>query len=341
MKKTVLSLLLLAFATFANAELNGKKVIYVHGFQPETLINPFLSVADRERGGREQAGQVLTNVIDDYIYFDSKKRLTQNATSLRNQVRALASNGTCSQGCYFVTYSTGDLVTRYIQSRLGQWGVSSNDFRILLTLDYGGAGGGTEGADAIVGIAQGNFVPDAVKRALSFAFFGLQFDLSGLVGIINDLRPSIARSHATGNYSAPRLRMAGAKTTLILSDVFIKGGDDGIVPMHSSCGSSRQESVDSCSRSIRVDGKLTSASGPRSFRYNHFPILMAKDMSHTDIEHRGPLVAVNNNRNFGPDTFSVQEKTRTSGWWIFKSTYRTVDKSNNQKVMQFLINEFN
>lgn len=331
--------LTMLFASQALAQISGKNVVFVHGFQAEAL-NPALAETERQRSAREQAGTDLARVINDYVYYDSRLRLTANATDLFTQIKDLEQEGTCSQGCYFITASTGDLVTRYIISRLNQWGIDPSKFRILLSFDLVGAGGGTEGADALVGIAQGNPVSVAINSALSQAFFGITLDFGAPLGIINDLRPSIARNQATGNYNVPRLRIVGAQTTPIISQLFLTGGDDGIVPMHSACGSARQEAIFSCSRSIKVDGKLTSADGPQTLRYNHFPILMGKDMAHTEIDYRGQLVAVNNNRNFGPETFSVREKTRTTGWWIFKSQYRTVDKPDNQLATTFIINEF-
>jgi hypothetical protein len=339
--KSIMSLLfvLLLFSTGAQATIDGKQVIHIHGFQPKAL-NPFFKDKDRLIDAREQGGTYLKGRVDHYIYYDSALRLSQNSNELYRQVKLLERNKTCIKGCYFATISTGDLVARYILSRLGQWGIDRNKFKVLLSLDFVGAGGGTEGADLIVGILQGNRASAWLKSQISKYFFGVQVNFASIVGIVYDLRPSVARRHATQANNVPRIRISGGKATPILSSV-IRGKDDGVIPMHSTCGSARAESIQSCDRGIAVDGKLGSTSGPRSLRHNHFPILMAKDMGHTDSgQYRGLLVAVNRNKNFGHFKYDVSESTRTTGWWIFKKKYRTVKKSkSNQLMMQFLINE--
>lgn len=337
MKIIVSLLFILLVSTGAEAKMGGKNVIHIHGFQPEAL-NPLLSDASRRSKAREQGGPALRARVDGYIYYDSAKRLSQNSNSLYQQVKQLENAGTCRKGCYFATISTGDLVARYILSRLGQWRVDNSKFKVLLSLDIVGAGGGTEGADIIVGIINGNPISAAV-RLFAKSFLGVTVRPGSVVGIMNDLRPSIARSTATQANNVPRIRIVGGKTTPVVS-AFIKGGDDGIIPNHSECGSARQESIYSCSRSIGIDGKLGSASGPRSLRYNHFPILMGKDLNHfSSGQYKGLLVAVNDGKNFGEFKFDVREKTRTTGWWIFKKKYRTVDKPSNMLMMDLLINE--
>jgi len=66
---------------------------------------------------------------------------------------------------------------------------------------------------------------------------------------------------------------------------------------------------------------------------------MGEDLAHTDSDYRGKLVAINNGRNFGFFRYNVAEKTRTTGWWIFKKTFRTVDKPSSKLAVEFLINE--
>lgn len=344
MKKSVGCLILIIglISGSAQAAIGGKKVVFVHGLQTKAFTTLFDSNRDAilRADAQVQAGTYLRNFFDDFIYFDSAKRLSANSLSLYNQVKRLESEGTCKDGCYFMTASTGDLVSRYIMSRLGQWGIDSSKFRVLLTFDLVGAGGGTEGADVIVAVVEGNPISAAIADVLGKVFVGGPINFGALTGIINDLRPSIARQTAMQSNSVPRLRIAGGEETFLIS-AFLKGGDDSVVPLHSACGSSRAESVDSCSRSIGLNGKVGSANGPRSYLYNHFPIVMATDMKHTQIDYTGTLVAMNNGRNFGPLNYSVSEKTRTTGWWIFKKTYRTINKPSNQQAVQFLVNEFN
>jgi len=329
---------LLFFAPFAQAEINGKKVVYIHGLQ----ILAFTAAVDDNRAAtlREdaqgQAGEFLRSRFDDFIYYDSAQRLSANSLSLYNQVKRIESEGTCRDGCYFMTASTGDLVARYIMTRLNQWDVDRDDFRVLLSIDLVGAGGGTELANTAVSVIEGNSVTTAIINYLTDIFFGFELTSGSTVGIVNDLRPSIARGTATQATAVPRLRVVGGQTTPIVS-ALLKGGDDGTVPMHSSCGSARVESIKSCSRSIKLNGRVTSADGPRTLRYNHFPIIMGEEMSHTETDHIGTLVAVNNGVNFGEFRYDAQETTETTGWWLFKKTFRTIDKPSSLPTVEFLV----
>ncbi|MCH2189686.1 MAG: hypothetical protein MK188_02020 [Gammaproteobacteria bacterium] len=328
------------FMSSAQAEIDGKKVVFVHGLQTKafTLLFDPNRQSKLEADAQSQAGSFLQSRFDDFIYFDSAKRLSANSVSLYQQVKRIEQAQTCSDGCYFFTASTGDLVTRYILSKLGQWGIDRNKFKVLLTFDLVGAGGGTEGADTIVAVVQGNPISVALNSLFAQFFLGTQIDFGSLVGIINDLRPSVARQTAMQANVVPRLRIAAGEETFLIS-AFLKGGDDSVVPLHSACGSSRQEAVDSCSRSIELDGRLKSSSGPRSFLYNHFPIAMATDMKHTDTDYTGRLVAVNNNSKFGPLSYDVNERSYSTGWWIFKKKYRVIDKPNSMKATEFFVTE--
>lgn len=339
--KQILSFLVvsLLFAPLAYAEIDGKKVIFVHGLQTKAFTTFSSNRSDiLKEDAQSQAGSFLRSRFDDFIYYDSAQRLSANSSSLYSQVKRIESAGTCSGGCYFMTASTGDLVGRYIMSRLGQWGIDRNKFRVLLTFDLVGAGGGTEGADTIVAITQGNPVARALGDLLGSIFVGGPLNFNAVAGIINDLRPSIARQTSTQANVVPRLRIVGGKTTFLIS-ALLKGGDDGVVPMHSACGSASQESIDSCSRSIRLDGRVASADGPRNLWYNHFPIVMGEDMAHTETEYKGKLVAVNNGKNFGFFRYDVAEKTQTTGWWIFKKTYKTINKPSSKLAVEYLIEE--
>ncbi|MEM0910564.1 MAG: hypothetical protein AAGJ37_06285 [Pseudomonadota bacterium] len=343
MKVIFILLLTMIVAPIASAELGGKKVIFVHGLQIDD-INPFVANDIRE-GAIEQAGPVLGNIVDEYLLYDSAKRLQENATALHDQIKAFEQRGLCSEGCYFVTGSTGDLVTRYVISRLNQWGVDQDKFSILLSFDIVGAGGGTELADVAVSIVQGNKLSRLLMNAISKAFLGIKINPSTTLGIVNDLRPGIARRIARGQYDVPRLRIAAGGETFLVSRFFISGRDDGMVPLHSACGSARAEAINSCAQKINIDGRIAKSDAPRTLQYNHFPIIMASDMSHTQIDYSGKLVAVNNNTVFtdtasGTIRYSVKEKRRTTGFWRFKKHYRTIDKPKGQLAIAFFIEEF-
>lgn len=343
MKTLILLIISLFFSCSALAELKGKKVIFVHGFQI-SAIKPSTSEEALRTDAIEQAGPVLNTIIDEYLFYDSAKRLTDNSLQLANQIKDFEAREVCRDGCFLVTGSTGDLVARFVISRLNQWEIDSQKFNILLSFDIVGAGGGTEIANTIIGIAQGSSLVRFVFSAVAKIFHGEEIKNGQFMGILNDLRPPIARNHASGNYDVPRLRIAAGKGKPIISRFIIKGRDDGLVPLHSACGSARQESIESCSGSIHIGGKVGSAKGPSALLYNHFPIMMAENMSHTEIDYKGKLVAVNNNTVFAHSTtgnteFSVQEKTYKKGFWRFKKTYRTIDKPSDQLAVEFLIEQ--
>ncbi len=333
------------FASSAKAELNGKKVVFIHGLQIVAL-DPRTTNQERFEDAREQAGPVLNSIIDEFIYYDSARRLTANTNTLYQQIKSLEARETCAQGCYFVTGSTGDLVARYIISRLGQWEVDSAKFNILLSVDIVGAGGGTELADVVVGLVQGGRFARTIRNAITQAFYGIRIpSATALLGIVNDLRPSIARRHANGQYNIPRLRVAAGGQIPIVSRFFITGRDDSTVPLHSACGSAIRESIQSCADKIKIDGRVSRADGPTALLYNYFPILMAEKMRHTQIDYKGKLVAVNNNSMFAHSTegrleYSLEETTYTKGFWKFKKRYRTVNKPKNDLAVQFLVDEF-
>ncbi len=319
------------------AQINGKNVVFVHGLQPEDLLR-LRSLEQIEEAGLAQAGTMRPR-MDASIYFHSGYRLSENSLRLYRQVKNLESQGTCKDGCYFVTASTGDLVTRYIINRLNQWGIDKNKFKVLVSFDVVGAGGGTEGADEIVSALNGNVLGFDVNKYILQPFLGFDLNAGWFAGIINDLRPSIARQTAMAPNSLPRVRIVGGKENVLLSR-FMLGRDDGIVPMHSACGSARQEALDSCSRSIRIDGRIASAKGPSSLLYNHFPILMAQGLGHTEAgngQSSGRLVALNNGRNFADASFNISERKYSTGWWIFKKHYRVVNKPESLNIADVFI----
>ncbi len=328
-----------AFAFNANAEIGGKKVIFIHGNQPAAFDRD-ITQAEREANARAQAGDILGSVIDHYIFYESAIRLGAQNNALRAQINTITATGDCVQGCLIISYSTGDLFTRHILTRLNQWQIDTQRFRILATFDMAGAGGGTELADLAASIVANPFL-QLPADLIADIFFDADVDSVEDIGIVNDLRPSIARSIGIVSTSVPRLRVATADGN-ILSSGLISGNDDGVIPMHSSCGSSRAESIDSCSRSIEADGRLRSADGPRSFLSNHFPIIMAEDVSHTafaDNDRSGTLVAVNNNRSFNGVNINLNERSFSTGFWIFKRYFRTIDKPRSQSLAAYLVSE--
>lgn len=326
----------------------------MHGFVPQHLLAPRgqIDENDLRQEALVQAG-IMSPYFDEYIVYPSFERVSGGiATSVYNQVKELETRGICSNGCFVVTLSTGDLVARYMMSRLNAWGINANKFRVLATLDLVGAGSGTELADTGVNVITSDNLFSSVTRLALSAWLGDDFtgiQPSGL-DVVNDLRPSMARSLATTNLSIPRLKVAGGGKISPLVDVtgpFISGGDDGVIPLHSACGARYKESIYSCANNIRIDGRVASADGPSwGFLYNQFPVLMPENLGHLDSndpEPVGKLVAIssNVNKNFAGLSLSVNEQTRTTGRWLWKKTYREVNYNQSTPIGQFIFDSLN
>lgn len=350
-------LLALTLCEATHAKLNGKNVVYVHGLQPAAMFPPMRFDQDlREEDARGQAGNELGRIFEDYLYYNSSERLQQNEQYLEGQIRRMERAGTCSQGCYLVTSSTGDLVTRYVLSKLNHWRIDISKFWIIATFDLVGAGGGTELADLGAVVADGNPVSRAAREAI--ASIGLPE--IWLVGIGTDLRPRNARDISTGNYGVPRYRIAGRGTNRDINvagkgfgditGAILWGGDDSIVPLHSACGSSKQEFIWSCSRTREMGGDTVAwTSGPSSLMPMHYPILMARDMHHTQNSYRGLAVPVDTSGTIliGRDPnglFRLEQNrsSRTTGhlWWRRTINNYSVKYRNNETLVNYFIRSF-
>ena len=333
----------------AQAEIAGKKIIFVHGLQTSHLLQErgTLTAEQRRADAIEQAG-IFAPRVEDYITYSSTERL-QGAVQqeVYSQIKTIEAAGTCSQGCLLVTASTGDLVTRFMLSRLNAWNIDSSKFRVLGTVDMVGAGGGSELADVAVSVLTSNNIFSAAARAAMKAWLGADFSGSepAALGILHDLRPSIARVTATSNSSVPRVKIAGGGQVvpLNLTGVFLDGTDDGVVAMHSACGARFKESIDSCSNNIRIDGRLASANGPSwGFWHNQFPILMAEKMGHTQAATTDPvgrLVAMNAGINLGGISINPREREFSTGRWFWKKNFRIVNYNESTPFATFLVNE--
>lgn len=323
MKNRLIMVMLSALLFSGNviAKLNGKNVVLVHGFQPTDL---------RDRPDAS-AQQVNANAYwsaywgsraERTLYWPSYERVTGKIKdTIKTQFKSLEADRTCANGCVFVTHSTGDLVLRDALTRLGQWGINSNDFKVIAVLDFAGAGGGTELADIAVNVANGSGVINAIQKAAVRTFLG--FDPTPTtVGVLNDLRPGNARNISRNNNPVPRLRFVGEGTEFLgATKVFIKGGDDSVVPMHSACGASSNSSYDSCSRSVRVNGQLRSSNGPSSLFFNHYAVLMGESTAHSEAisnARSGDFTTVTNNTTKGV-TLDFRTKTERKWWsWFYK-----------------------
>lgn len=336
-----IALVALLMSPGADAKLNGKNVVYVHGLQFSALLDPRIrdNQDAREADVDHQSGPELDSIIDARLYYNSADRLIDNASYLEDQIEVMVKNGTCAEGCFFITASTGDLVGRYVIEKLNHWKISSSEFWVIASFDIVGAGGGTELANIGVALIEGNVIVNTIRRVFE-AVFPIDFWAAGMG---YNLQPTIARRTARQNRSVPRLRFVGRGENefgFVLKK-FLRGGSDSVVPLHSACGSTKKEIIFSCSNRRSMDGKNVAwTSGASNFMHNHFPVLMARDMHHTQIDYKGIAVPLNNNSTLGGVGVSFKEKVRTTGHWFWKRTYTTIDKPSNQTLVRYFINEF-
>jgi hypothetical protein len=331
--KLFIALAILMMSSTPHAKIAGKNVVLIHGFQPSDLQNnPNVS----------QQKQIADAYFADYwlsrseanLYWTSKDRITGGIKdAIRTQFLALESQGTCAQGCVFVTHSTGDLVLRDALTRLGQWGINQNNFKVITVIDIAGAGGGTEIADIASGVAEGSGIINSIQKAAINTFLGFT-PTPGSIGVLNDLRPGTARSIATSNSAVPRLRFVGEGTEYLgVTKPFISGSDDSVVPMHSACGARYSTGIDSCSKSVRVNGQLRSSNGPSSLYSNHYPILMGEGTSHSEAisnARSGDYTTVTNNTTKG---LTVDFSTTTGKkWWSWWYKVRLVRNGGNKSM---------
>ena len=283
------------------AKLSGKNVVLVHGLQT-THLKGASDDAGLQRDANEYWEDYWGSRAEAILYWSANDRISGGIKDdMRIQIKQLEAQGTCQAGCVFVTHSTGNLVLRDTLSRLNQWGVNPNNFKVIASLDFAGAGGGSELASLAVNIAEGGGIINAIARSAVDLALGFK-PAPGNLGVLYDLRPPTARTIATANGATPRLRFAGTGSEYLrITKAFIPGKDDAVVGMHSSCGSRWVGSYDSCDRNVQADGSLKSASAPSSLYFNHFPVLMGAGTDHFE--------AISNDRS-GYMTTVVNDTTR-------------------------------
>ncbi|MEL7400189.1 MAG: hypothetical protein AAFN68_06405 [Pseudomonadota bacterium] len=337
-------LALLLFLTLpVSAQIAGKNVILVHGLQPGQLMQESITANQVEQDGASYWSAFWSQHADDRLDWSSKERLQQGiAETAYDKVIGWARSGFCNDGCVVVTHSTGDLVTRYLLDQQDIWTEAAGlqPLNILAVLDFAGAGGGSELAQLAIDVAGSESWLTAPIRAAVNAYLGFTVTPDKL-GVLEDLRPTVARQTAIGATAVPRLRFVGGGNEYLgATGPFLPGTDDGVVSLHSACGGNQIQSIDSCVGYRQLDGKQTSVSAPAGLYVNHYPVLMGSDTHHggTIGAQRGVTLSyAANNLNAGVN-FSVATESTTSGWWLWKSTYNTVKNSANATMSEQVFN---
>jgi len=334
-KSLLLASALLLTSMGADAKLAGKNVVLVHGFISEHL-NTRASQAERLAQGDDYWASFWAPRAEATLVYPTFERVQGRIKDeVRSQFLEYERTGLCADGCIFVTHSTGDLVLRDALTRLNQWGIDRNRFKVMSVIDLAGAGGGTGIADLAVGVAQTRGPITGVVRSIAGAVLGVNF-VPERLGVLNDLRVATARSIAQQNNVFPRLRVAGAGDQFArITKGFIRGYDDSVIGMHSSCGAKYASDAESCSSSIRSSGQIRRTRGPGTLLHNHFPIVMGDQADHQELRNNnsfgGHLTTVINNRTIGGLNIDFQTNTGRRGWSWFRDV-REITGSNQKSV---------
>lgn len=270
----------------AQAQLAGHNVILVHGFQPEDLTAPPANLQEIKDAGADYWQTFWLSRSEARIDWPSNGRV-EGAIAQRayEQIREISQQGLCNDYCIMVTHSTGDLVTRYLLENQARWLQNEGlaPLKILASLDYAGAGGGTELANVAVSLAYNPTWYNWPLRVAAIAFMGTMPTPQNL-GVLSDLQTNTARNLAISPNAVPRLRFVAGGTFLgATSKPILAGTDDGVVPTHSACGATSSRGIDSCSGNISLAGMVTKQNGPTGLYYNHYPVLMNERVSHMGV----------------------------------------------------------
>ncbi|GAA3936782.1 hypothetical protein [Litoribacillus peritrichatus] len=210
-----------------------------------------------------------------------------------------------TNGCLVITHSTGDLIMQYVEENKNSLldSATRDAFDVTAYVDLAGARGGTEGATLLYHLA--NFLDDLASNTVLSSekqdevddanewinfFLGTE-DVEYFApgkhfqsGVLYNLQPDQARSTGLSNPDGiPHLRVASAgdEPYGFVTHLLIKGQDDSVVPLHSSCGSSEPKSYDSCVSNRKLDGETTwLANAPSSLYDHHYPFIQSESLRH-------------------------------------------------------------
>lgn len=334
-------------AASASAQIGGKNVVLVHGFQAGDLSSPPGTGTEISRRGAAYWSAFWGGRAEARIDWPSDGRI-EGAIAQRafDELLRISRAGTCNAGCVFVTHSTGDLVTRHLLANQARWlsNAGAQPIPVLAVIDMAGAGGGTELADLALQVANGGGLLNLALKAAVKAFTGID-PQPGKLGVVNDLVTTKARTLSTSPNSVPRLRMAGGGVDMLgITKPFIRGADDSVVPVHSSCGASSAGTWDSCVSSIGLDGKLSSQSAPSSRYYMHYPVVMSAGANHGDFINNNTgheMTVAFNNFTVNGVTFDFATDKVKRGWWIFANDFLLIRNSASNSVSNMVFQTLN
>ncbi len=333
-KKLLATAILSTVAVGAQAQLAGKNVILVMGFQPSHLMAPKMDDEQLAQNGAEYWSAFWDSRAEARIDWLSTDRIEGGtAKRVMAKLEEISRSGMCNDGCVVVTHSTGDLVTRYLLENQDRWLAKKGlePIEVVTVLDYAGAGGGTELADVAMNVAYNDSWYMAPMKAIVNAVVGNNLTPDSM-GVLNDLQPNYARNLATSPTEIPRLRFVGTGIQYAgVTKPIIKGGDDSVVPLHSACGSVSAGHYESCVPGVAMNGERISVAAPKGLLVNHYPVLMSEGVHHSGVigEQSGNSITYAYN-NFSIDGVGVRFDTKVETvkrpWWKFWVHDRTYQK---------------
>ena len=169
-KKTALALSISVAAgamlsTAASAQIAGHNVLLVHGFQFGDLSS---KPSDAEVYSRDLISDFWLDRAEGKLNWSSAERVEGKISEqILEQAINYSEQGTCSNGCVVVIHSTGDQVMRHFLANQEAWMTSAgyDPLDIVATIDFGGAGGGTDFADLAVGTCAGQIKTGSLCRS--------------------------------------------------------------------------------------------------------------------------------------------------------------------------------
>jgi hypothetical protein len=334
----------------ASAQLAGKNVIAIHGFQPGNLMAGAQTDQQVSQNGESYWSDFWLQHADARIDWDSNDRIEgKTEQRIYDKITELSRAGFCNDGCVIVTHSTGDLVARYMLENQAHWleAQGLQPLNILAAVDFAGAGGGTELADTAIQAANNDAWYMWPLKQASEAFLGFELKPDNM-GVLHNLQPGVARTMATSVSDVPRLRMVGAGTEYGgVTKSFIKGSDDSVVPLHSACGAADDGSYDSCLPNLAMNGKHESNPAPTSFFPNHYPLVMAEGAGHgatiSNATGNEMTASTSNYSVSGLNVSLTLEQREQLAWWQLwgqGDKYTTIKNSKNQSMSALVFNSF-
>ncbi len=368
MKKitALLGALVLTLPMMASAQISGYDVLLVSGFQMNQLTNqPANANVVYDDSVDYWAQKYWGDTAEGYLAWDSSDRLEGANGAAVEAASWLAyyvgQEGRCvsSNPCVLVTHSTGDLLVRYVlankesllDGKLSEAQIA--DIDVVSILDFAGAGGGTELASAAVTVFDGassalTTLDSMIKLVSGWSlndalssWLGADVSSVDALGIMNDLQPSTARSHATSSIDAtPRLRFVGTGEYSgygWIANLILKGSGDSVVPLHSACGSASSGNYASCAKNVSIEGESVSVSAPNNLWDYHYPTLMGENVDHSHIVGTttgkslvylstlpgSNVGGMNTNFDTYTKTKTVKFEVTSSNWWKFWTWWDT------------------